>query len=57
MRGQNSPVTKGKIETAFAQLDRLGLGKDGENVADAQVSLRQAHLLRLVTSASSELTY
>ena len=36
MCGQKSPLAKGKIDNSFARLDRLGLGKDGEDVADAQ---------------------
>jgi len=32
-------MTKGKIETAFARLDRLSLGKNDSYVADAQKRL------------------
>ena len=51
---QKSPVIIGKVETAFAQLDRLGLGKDGEDVTDVQLSLRRAQFLTSVPLAPSE---
>ena len=44
MRGQRSPMTKGKIESVFARLERLGLGKNDQVVADAQESIRRADL-------------
>ena len=37
-------MTKGKIETTFARLDRLCLGKDDEDVTDVQGSMQQAGL-------------
>jgi len=36
MREQKSPVTKGKLEATFAQLDRLSSVMDGDDVTDAQ---------------------
>ena len=47
-------MTKGKIENAFARLDRLALGNDGEGMADAQESMRRAELFTSVTSALPE---
>ena len=44
MSEQRSPTTKAKIETAFARLDRLGLGKDDEDVVNVQESMRRADL-------------
>ena len=49
MCGQKSPLAKGKIDNAFARLDRLGLGKDSEDVADAREVLRRADLFTSVT--------
>jgi len=46
MPGQKSPVTKRKIEAVFARLDRLGSGRDDEDVAD---SMRRADLFMSVT--------
>jgi len=46
MGEQRSPTTKAKIETVFARLDRLGLGEDGEGVADVQESMRRTELFR-----------
>ena len=36
MRGQKSSTMKGKIESAFARLEKLGLGKNNEDPVDAQ---------------------
>lgn len=47
-------MTKEKVENAFARLDKVGLGKDGAEVADAQESTRRADFFKLVTSASLE---
>ena len=44
MSWQKSPMVKGKIELAFAWLDRLCPAKVSEDVVDAQESMRQAGL-------------
>ena len=44
-------MTKGKIEAAFIRLDRLGLGKRGKHVADAQESNWLADLFTSVIPA------
>lgn len=44
MHRQKSPKVKGKIESAFARLDRLCSRKVGEGVADVQESMQQAGL-------------
>jgi len=51
MGEQRSSTTKAKIEAVFARLDRLGLGEDGEDVADVQESMRRADLFMYVTLA------
>ena len=38
-------MTKGKIETALARLDKFHLGRDGEDVTDALELMRQDDLL------------
>ena len=52
--GQESPVTKGKIEHALARLDRLDLGEDDEGVTDAQESMRRDDLFTSVASTPPE---
>jgi len=47
---QASPMAEGKIEATFARFDRLGLGKDNEDVTDAQESTRRAELFTSVIS-------
>ena len=46
--GQKSPTAKGKIETAFVRLDRLGLGEDGGGLVDARESMLRADLFTSV---------
>jgi len=47
-------MTKGKIETAFARLDRLGSGEDDKDAADARSSIRRLDLFAFVTLAPLE---
>ena len=49
---QKSPTTKRRIETAFARLNKLGIGED--DVADGQELMRRADLFMSVTSVSLE---
>jgi len=51
---QKSPMAKGRLEAAFARLDRLGLGEDCEDLVDPQESMRQVDLFMLVTSTPPE---
>ena len=53
MCGQKSPTTKTKIEAAFVRLDKLGLGEESDDVADAQESMRRADLLMSVATPCS----
>jgi len=41
---QKSPMMKGRIESAFARLDKLSSGKAGEDVSDAQELMRRTGL-------------
>jgi len=54
MHGKKSPTTKGRIEIAFARLDRLESGEDDKDVADARRSTRRVDLFALVISVSPE---
>ena len=50
-------MTKGKIKTAFARLNRLGLGKGDEDAMDAQESMRRVDLIMSVTSVLELIAY
>ena len=52
LRGQTSSVTKEKIKTAFARLDKLELGLrgDSQDAVDVEESVRRADLFASVTS-------
>ena len=56
MYGQKSPAARVKIEAAFARLNKLGSGNNGDDVPDAQESMRRANLSALVTPAPLEST-
>ena len=48
MRPQKSPMTKGKIEAAFARLDKLGSGKNNEDAVNAQDSRQRVNMFTSV---------
>ena len=54
MRGQKSPMVKGKVDAAFSRLDRLDLG---EGVADAQESILRADLFASVCFGSLSINH
>jgi len=51
MRPQKSPMTKGKIEAAFARLDKLVSGKSSEDPVNTQDSKRRVNMFMSVISA------
>lgn len=57
MRGQESPVIKGKIENALARLDRLDLGENDEDVTDVQELVRRENFFMSVASTPPESNY
>ena len=54
MRGQESPVIKGKTENALARLDRLDLGENDEDVTDVQELVRRENFFMSVASTPPE---
>jgi hypothetical protein len=50
-RGQKSPMTRGKIETAFVRLNGLSFGKNSEDGVDAQEATRYGVLFSSVILA------